>query len=413
MDYEPRERNRETAPQRGPQPPQASFDGFLRNALVTGIFVATAFMLFMPKEQIPAPQGSAPPVLAPSSPSRSPERLARGGEELISSARLKEEVFYLAHDRFKGRGTGEGHLEGPITEHIETTWRSAGVAPFGDDGTYRQAFKVGRWQDEASMIRNGYRRERHRTQMNEKGLAFDKEGKVSSLVEVKNLHKLQQERLPTHNLVGIVEGSDPALRDEYIVVGAHLDHIGAEENSRRRDGIYNGADDNASGSAAVIEIARALGEAKRRGQGPKRSVIIILFSGEELGLLGSQYWVKKAPIPLSKIKGMVNLDMIGRLATDQLSLLYGEKNQALRKHQDASGLGFKIEIESGGLLEGSDHYSFYTQGIPIVALFEGYDGGEMNPDYHGRGDHADKVNYTKLHNATRLAYRFVVKAANS
>src|SRR5687767_11496350 len=121
----------------------------------------------------------------------------------------------------------------------------------------------------------------------------------------------------TQNVVGILRGADPTLREQYIVIGAHHDHLGRSTTSAldpdARDAIRNGADDNASGTAAVLELAR-LFVADR----PKRSVIFALFSGEEQGLLGSQYFVDNPPVPLSKITAMLNFDMVGRMKDDGL-----------------------------------------------------------------------------------------------
>jgi len=255
--------------------------------------------------------------------------------------------------------------------------------------------------------------------MNEFGIAFSPSGDPAYVGTLaRKLNMLSSETKKTHNLIGMIEGSDPELKDEYIVIGAHLDHIGMSKwIPDTQDNIYNGADDNGTGSGGVLEIARALINAKSNGNGPKRSVVFMLFSGEELGLLGSQYFVNHPTVPLEKIKGMINLDMIGRLDPTQMSAFAKEKNGQPNYFDgliDTSGTGIqRIDHNIDQLLNRSDQYAFYVNDIPVAFLFEGFTpDNRMNPDYHGLGDHADLINYKKAADITRIAYRLVYGAAN-
>jgi len=195
----------------------------------------------------------------------------------------------------------------------------------------------------------------------------------------------------TNNVVGFLEGSDPKLKDEYIVVGGHYDHLGyggPGSGSRKPDtiAIHNGADDNASGTAGVIELARRI-KADKGSFG--RSFVFITFSAEELGLLGSQYFVANPTVPIASIKGMINLDMVGRLK-DELTIegtgSSAEADSVLTVLE--KGRPFKV-THSTGAAGGSDHTSFYNKGVPVFFFFSG-----MHYDYHTPTDKANLINYT-------------------
>jgi len=194
-----------------------------------------------------------------------------------------------------------------------------------------------------------------------------------------------------NNVVGYLEGSDPKLKDEYIVVGGHYDHLGyggPGSGSRKPDtiAIHNGADDNASGTAGVMELARRI-TADKGSFG--RSFIFITFSAEEMGLLGSQYFVSNPTVPITSIKGMINLDMVGRLK-DELTI----EGTGSSTESDSiltileKGRPFKV-THSAGAAGGSDHTSFYNKGVPVFFFFSG-----MHYDYHTPTDKANLINYT-------------------
>ena len=194
--------------------------------------------------------------------------------------------------------------------------------------------------------------------------------------------------LRAENVVGVVEGTDPALRGEYVVVGAHYDHLGRETmfamDPKAGTVIHPGADDNASGVAAVLELARRVAARPAR-----RPVLFAAFSGEELGTLGSQYFVEHAPLPLDSADAMLNFDMVGRLANDRL-LVYGVATAAeLRAIVDSSNAaGPRLTIKAFGDGDGpSDHATFYGAGVPVLHFFT-----DQHPDYHAATDVAERIN---------------------
>jgi len=203
------------------------------------------------------------------------------------------------------------------------------------------------------------------------------------------------------NLVGWIPGSDPALGNEVVIVGAHLDHIGVDERGR----IGAGADDNASGSAALLEIVQALCAAK-----PKRSVLVCSFSGEEDGLLGSKAIAARLPVDVKSVVAMVNLDMIGFGEKDNCAVLGVPMNPSLEKlllrGMKLSRTGIRdvtMKQEEADLFKRSDHYSFHQIGLPTLFFFEGLP-IDKNVDYHTWRDTLDKLDQEKVLNTARLAY---------
>ena len=170
-----------------------------------------------------------------------------------------------------------------------------------------------------------------------------------------------RETKPTRNVLGLVEGSDPKLKDEVIVIGAHYDHLGlGDEHSlaeSREPAIHHGADDNASGTAGVLELAQYLAVHREK---LGRSVLFMGFSGEELGLLGSNYWTKHPTIPLGKVVGMINLDMIGRMKNDSCDVIGVPTSPVWQGLLDAANrsVGLKLRTGGGTPLGGSDQQSF-------------------------------------------------------
>jgi len=196
---------------------------------------------------------------------------------------------------------------------------------------------------------------------------------------------------PTANVIGYLPGSDPALKGEVVVVGAHFDHIGwggAGSGSMRSDtiAIHNGADDNASGTAAMLEIAQALAAER---QMLKRSYLFIGFSGEEMGLLGSAHFVKQPTIPLERIVAMVNLDMVGRLREGILTIEGVGSSSLWKPLVEKVNEQFNLNVKYGqGGFGSSDHASFYSKDIPVLFFFTG-----LHDDYHRPSDDWEKINY--------------------
>jgi peptidase M28-like protein/PDZ domain-containing protein len=193
--------------------------------------------------------------------------------------------------------------------------------------------------------------------------------------------------LSTSNVAAWLRGTDPALRDEYVVLGAHFDHLGRSTmgalDPDARDAIRNGADDNASGTAAVLELARLLA-----ARPPRRSILFVTFSGEELGLLGSQYFVQHLPVPLERVTAMLNFDMVGRLRDNKL-IVYGVATAAeLPEILAAANVPPALRLTAIGDGFGpSDHSSFYAKDLPVLHFFT-----DLHEDYHRASDDAERVN---------------------
>lgn len=206
----------------------------------------------------------------------------------------------------------------------------------------------------------------------------------------------------TQNVVAFLPGTDPALRGQTIVIGAHIDHLGRSTagalDPDARDAIRNGADDNASGTAAVLELARLLSERPAR-----RSVLFVNFSGEELGLLGSQYFVEHSPVPVDSIAAMLNFDMIGRLRGDSL-IVYGVAT-AREMPAVLDSANARVGLTVRGIGDGfgpSDHSSFYARGIPVLHFFT-----NVHEDYHRATDDFEKINAGGAARVVALAERVV------
>jgi hypothetical protein len=208
--------------------------------------------------------------------------------------------------------------------------------------------------------------------------------------------------LPSQNVVALLRGSDPALANEYVVIGAHFDHLGRSGASAldpdSAEAIRNGADDNASGTSTVMELARLLSR-----HAPRRSVVFVTFSGEELGLLGSQWFVEHAPVPTDAMVAMLNFDMVGRLRNDKL-IVYGvETATEMRRVVDSAAAGTGLDVRGVGDGFGpSDHSSFYAKGIPVLHFFT-----DLHEDYHRATDDADKVSAAGIGRVAAMAERVV------
>lgn len=225
--------------------------------------------------------------------------------------------------------------------------------------------------------------------------------------------QLREEPAGAPNVVAWLEGSDPELKDEYIVIGSHLDHLG--DVSGR---VHPGADDNGSGSTAVLSIARAMALNPVK---PKRSVLFIWFTAEEVGLLGSRYYTDNPMIPLDKMMCMFNIDMVGR-NEDQGEGDADADNEghihligSQRGNTDLHDLvleankyvGFEFELDMESVWNRSDQVNFYRHGVPVAFLFGGF-----HPDYHQTSDTPDKINVKKIASAARLYYMAIFSAAD-
>ena len=221
----------------------------------------------------------------------------------------------------------------------------------------------------------------------------------------------------TENVVAVIPGSEKP--EEYIVISAHLDHVGIENGK-----IYNGADDDGSGTVAILEIAEAFKMALNAGNGPKRSIILLHVTGEEKGLLGSKYYTDNPLYPLKNTVANLNIDMIGRLdpkrtdkdpnyiyliGADKLSQELHEISEKANKKYIQLKLDytFNDENDPNRFYFRSDHYNFAKNNIPIIFYFNG-----THEDYHGPGDTPDKIEYDLLAKRTKLIFYTAWQLAN-
>jgi S1-C subfamily serine protease len=199
------------------------------------------------------------------------------------------------------------------------------------------------------------------------------------------------------NLLALLEGSDDQLRDELILVSAHFDHVGygTRRNSNGPIGnIHNGADDNASGIAVLLEVIEAF---MQSGYQPRRSILFAFWDGEENGLLGSRHWIRNPTMPLARLGLVLNIDMVGRLRDDRLEIIGSRVGYGLRKHLASRQLPEHMWLDfTWELKENSDHWSFMEQGIPAVCLHTG-----IHEDYHRPSDDVEKLNIEGIQQVTR------------
>jgi Zn-dependent M28 family amino/carboxypeptidase len=235
------------------------------------------------------------------------------------------------------------------------------------------------------------------------------------------------ETVPTQNVVGIWEGSDPVLKDEYVALGAHYDHVGICAPNAA-DPICNGADDDGSGTTALLAMAEALAKAPAR---PKRSVLFVWHCGEEKGLWGSRYFTEYPTVPLDHVVTQLNIDMIGRskkegdtnprnkeltgpndvylIGSTMMSTELGELVLAVNKSYLNIGYDTRYDDpkDPNRFFFRSDHYNYAKKGIPIIFFFDG-----VHEDYHQPGDSPDKIDYQKMEKITRTVYMTLWELAN-
>lgn len=300
-----------------------------------------------------------------------PQSPVQKGLEAITKDKAMEYIGILAHDSLQGREAGKaGGLK--AAQYLKSEFEKMGLKPWR--GKYFQPFSGSRHE--------GTSRENPNMQ----------------------------------NVLAYIPGKKS---DEIVIVGAHYDHVGIRP-SRTNDSIYNGADDNASGTSAVLQIAKAFVES---GEKPERTVIFALWDGEEKGLLGSFFFVEDhysyIPIPLIEpipINGYINLDMIGRNKNDSATthvIAYTSNNKPeLAEWIKTDITNYNLELipdfqPSDQLPGGSDHLPFDRKGVPFIFYFT-----DLHPDYHKASDHADKINYDKVTNISKIAFLNLWQMAN-
>lgn len=299
----------------------------------------------------------------------------------INADAAKAHIYFLASDALEGRNAGDRGSQ-VAAEYIISLLRQWGIQPLGD--SYRQPFdavsadwqKRKPWQvhpDSISALTAGVHRRKHMA-----------------------------------NVLGMIKGRKS---DEYVILGAHFDHIGADQ-TLDGDKIYNGADDNASGVSAALQIARAFATC---GVQPERNIIFAFWDGEEIGLLGSKYFVQTCAFT-DKIHGYLNFDMIGRNNKPDnpahVVYFYTESHPVfgdwLKADIAAYGLGLDPDYRAWDKpIGGSDNGSFARIDIPIIWYHT-----DGHPDYHCPTDEADRINYPKVVDITKAAFLNLWNLAN-
>ena len=227
----------------------------------------------------------------------------------------------------------------------------------------------------------------------------------------------QIEKSETQNVLGVVEGSD--LKNEYIFVSAHYDHLGKKNDST----IYYGADDDGSGTAALLTMANAFMQAQKEGKGPRRSIVFTAFTGEEMGLLGSSYYSSNPVFPILQSVADLNIDMIGRIDTlhrgdsnyvyligsNRLSKELHNLSEEVNENYTNLSLDYTYNdpTDPNQLYFRSDHYNFAKRGIPVIFYFTG-----LHEDYHKISDTPDKLMYNKTATITKLVFHTAWQLAN-
>lgn len=303
------------------------------------------------------------------------------GLSSINRTSAEAYIGFLADDELQGREAGL-HGSRIAARYIASLLQSMGIRPLGNQ--YLQPFEA-------------YRKERQ------------KQGRLE--VHPDSIAKLKQgvhQKLAMNNVIGMIPGRKA---NEYVVVGAHFDHLGID-SALDGDQIYNGADDNASGVSAVLQIAKAFVVS---GQLPERNVVFAFWDGEEKGLLGSKYFVQSCSFT-GQIRGYLNFDMIGRNNKPEqpkhVVYFYTEANPAFGRWLKEDINNYELQLEPDYRpwdkpVGGSDNASFAKVGIPIIWYHT-----DGHPDYHQPSDHTEKLNWEKVVEITKASFLNMWKMAN-
>jgi len=314
-------------------------------------FVRSALLLFVLATCVAGGQRS------PVSAGLTPERQAM--LDCVSANSLRGHLSFIASDLLEGRGTPSRGLN-LAAEYIAAQFRRAGLEPAGDDGYFQTAMVTARGADKPEKVRN---------------------------------------------VIGILRGSDPALKDTYILVTAHYDHLGLRLAADGTTTIYNGANDDGSGTVSVMELAGALASGKVH---PKRSIVFMTFYGEERGLLGSRYYGAHPVVPVAKTIADINLEQVGRTDDTEGARIAGVSMTGfdfsdLGPILQAAGKTVGVEVSkhprnSDAFFARSDNQALADLGVPAHTLCTAY----VYPDYHAPGDHWDKVDYNNMEKVDRM-----------
>ena len=300
---------------------------------------------------------------------------------------LYDHIEILSSDSLEGRETGKPGQK-KAAHYIANHFKNIGIPAFKRN-TYFQKFKV--------------KSQRHVCKCDDCDLTF-----------FKRIFKSNQ-TIRGENVLGYIEGTD--LKDELIIITAHYDHLGKHDSL-----IFNGADDDASGVAGAMEIAEAFMIAKKEGYGPRRSILIMPVSGEEKGLLGSEYYTDNPIYPLENTIANLNIDMIGRLddwhdngnyvyliGSDRLSIELHNLNEEINAKYIGLDLDYRFndEEDPNRYYYRSDHYNFAKNNIPVIFYFNG-----IHEDYHRPSDTIEKLDFNKIETITKLIFLTAWELAN-
>jgi len=296
----------------------------------------------------------------------------------ISADAMRGHLSFLASDALEGRGTPSRGLD-IAAEYIAAQFRAAGLEPLGDDGYFQTAD----WREIAPKREHA------------------KYADAPAPLKVRNV-------------VGVLRGSDPALARTYILVTAHYDHLGIKEG-KGDDPIFNGANDDGSGTVSVIELARAFAAQKVR---PKRSIVFMTVFGEEHGLVGSRYYGAHPLVPVADTVADINLEQIGRTDDSEGPQVraaaitgadYSQVGDILRKAGEATGIRMtKHPLNSDRYFAFSDNQALADLGVPAHTISVAYD----FPDYHGAADTWDKIDYANMAAIDRTVALAILTIAN-
>jgi len=265
------------------------------------------------------------------------------------------------------------------------------------------------------ILKRGGEKKTHRKvekAIEKKGETYNKVLRSALVLEVRR----NREKLVAENVLGFIEGSD--RREEVVVISCHYDHLGMKDGE-----IYNGADDDGSGTTALLELAETFATAKREGKGPRRSLLFIAFSGEEKGLLGSEFYAANPVIPLERTMVNLNIDMIGRIDSNHapdsnyVYLIGADKiSQDLHDLSETANATYtQLELDytynderdPNRFYYRSDHYNFAKNGVPVIFYFTG-----VHEDYHKPTDTVDKIMFPKMQRIVQLIFHTAWELAN-